>query len=559
MSAPLSEVLQRLDRQPYANYRDLRGQGYPVGPFTFRFTRIQGDPFAPPSHIRVDAAATRPALPPEATHSADARRATADYLHRALLAILTRSEEEEGGKARLTMAGVGQEVLDRTAVRVAADGSVIVRVRVGLPAHHRRIQGKEAARLVTDELAWALKRSLKVDLDALLAHVRAVEDQVALRAALAERGLVAFLAEGAVLARASGVDDGPLADAVALAVPDTLAVELVAPHAGPLRGLGVPEGVTLIVGGGYHGKSTLLAALARGVYDHVPGDGRDRCVTRADAMSVRAEDGRFIGGVDLRPFISHLPGGRDTSAFESADASGSTSQAAAIVEALEAGAKALFVDEDTAATNFMIRDARMRRLVPTAAEPITPFIDRVRQLAEGGVSSVLVVGGAGDYLDVADTVIRMQAYVPDDATAEAREVAALLPLGESPRAPGPWPAPAPRVPDPAGLDPSKGRKTERVRAIRTRYLEFGESEVDLSAVAQLVDPGQTRLIGDALLYLARGLCDGRRTVVELLALLEATWADDIGIVAAYEAVDRARPRPLEVAAAINRLRSLKLK
>ncbi|MCA9506775.1 MAG: isopentenyl-diphosphate delta-isomerase, partial [Myxococcales bacterium] len=161
---------------------------------------------------------------------------------------------------------------------------------------------------------------------------------MALRAALAERGLVAFLAEGAVLARASGVDDGPLADAVALAVPDTLAVELVAPHAGPLRGLGVPEGVTLIVGGGYHGKSTLLAALARGVYDHVPGDGRDRCVTRADAMSVRAEDGRFIGGVDLRPFISHLPGGRDTSAFESADASGSTSQAAAIVEALEAGA-----------------------------------------------------------------------------------------------------------------------------------------------------------------------------------------------------------------------------
>src|SRR5207342_3455879 len=126
------------------------------------------------------------------------------------------------------------------------------------------------------------------------------------------------------------------------------------------------------------------------VYDHVPGDGRERCVTLASAVGVRAEDGRAVRGVDLRPFIGPLPLGRSTVRFDTDDASGSTSQAAAIVEALEAGATLLLVDEDTAATNFMIRDARMRRLVAPAAEPITPFIDRVRQLStERAVSSVL--------------------------------------------------------------------------------------------------------------------------------------------------------------------------
>ena len=264
---------------------------------------------------------------------------------------------------------------------------------------------------------------------------------MALRAQLHQRELIAFLAEGSMLPRRSGADPRPLAAALPLQVPAALAVELQAPHAGTLRGFGIRAGVTLIVGGGYHGKSTLLQALALGVYDHLPGDGRERCVSAEELVSVRAEDGRAVRGVCLTPFIGALPLGRDTSFFDSDDASGSTSQAAAIVEALEAGATGLLIDEDTAATNFMIRDARMRRLVPGEHEPITPFIDRVRQLwEERGVSSVLVVGGAGDYLDVADSVIRMDAYQPRDVTARAREVAAAQPLGDAaPRAPGAWP------------------------------------------------------------------------------------------------------------------------
>jgi predicted ABC-class ATPase len=415
---------------------------------------------------------------------------------------------------------------------------------------------------MTDRLPGALDSALrKIDRAALERQVRAVQDQVALRSQLEERGLVAFLAEGSVLPRRSGADDRPLPDAVSLETPDSLACELDAPWAGRVRGLGIPRGVTLIVGGGYHGKSTLLSVLALSVYDHIPGDGRERCVTSVDTVTVRAEDGRSVRGVDLRPFISDLPLGRRTDRFDTDDASGSTSQAAAIVEALEAGAGALLVDEDTAATNFMIRDARMRRLVPAEGEPITPYLDRVRQLwEERGVSSVLVVGGAGDYLDVADTVIRMDAYRPRDVGARASEVATELPLGEAaPRAPGAWPSQEPRIPDPRSLDPSRGRRAERVRSVRTRTIEFGSEEIDVALLYQLVDPAQCRTIGDALLSLARGLCDGRRSVAELLDAIDArVESEGLDSICARSFGDRARPRRYEVAGALNRLRSLGL-
>lgn len=563
MGHPLRDLLEKIDGRSYGAYKALKGEAYTIGPLGLRMTRVQADPYAAPSHLRIDVAETKPPLPEWAVGTPDQRRATADYLHRIVEARLPTNRVDprqgSGKMGHLAIAQVGQEVLQRSAVEVSPEGALIIRISLGLPARGRRIQGRGCATLLFDVVAQALKRTIRVDLDALAAHVHAVEDQVALRAGLEAQGLIAFIADGSVLARASGADDTPMADAVPFVAPAGLAVELPRPHGPPVRGLGVKAGVTVIVGGGYHGKSTVLQALARGVYDHIPGDGREICVTRASAVSIRAEDGRPIAGVDLRPFIGALPGGRDTARFVTEDASGSTSQAAAIVEALEAGGDVLLVDEDTAATNFMIRDARMRRLVPADGEPITPFIDRVRQLAERGVSSVLVIGGAGDYLDVADTVIRMHGFEPIDATAQAAEVAAAIPLGESaPRAPGPWPAAAQRVPNPATLDPRKGKHAARVRAITPRLLQFGESEIELGALAQLVDGGQTRLIADVLLYLAKGICDGHRSVSEILDLIEATLDEGLVTVAAYEAVDRARPRRFEIAGALNRLRTLRL-
>jgi len=562
----LCRDLERIDGRPYGAYKDLRGRPYTSGPYGLRLEHVQGDPFAAPSRLRIDVPVSVPGLRAEARANPDARRAASDFLHRAIARALRAARHRAGsGKSGLIdIAPLGQEVLERTAVRVAPDGAVTVRLSVGLPAAGRRILGREAADILARRLPRALDEAISsqtLDHAALRRHVDSVEDQVALRSMLAERNLIAFLAEGSVLPRLSGADDRPLPNPIPLEVPATLACEFEAPHAGRLSGLGIPCGVTLIVGGGYHGKSTLLDTLTRCVYDHVPGDGRERCVTAHGAVTVRAEDGRAVRGVDLRPFISNLPLGRRTDRFDTDDASGSTSQAAAIIEALEAGARALLIDEDTAASNFMVRDARMRLLVPAKEEPITPYLDRVRQLHnDWAISSVLVVGGAGDYLDVADTTIQMQSYRPRDVTRQAREIARATPLGEAaPQPPGAWPTPAPRIPDPRSLDASRGSRPERVRSVKTRMIEFGTEEIDVSLLAQLVDPNQCRMIGDALLECARGLCDGRRTVAELLdAIEQRIAAGGLEAITAPTFGDRARARRFEIAGALNRLRSLRL-
>ncbi|MFQ5697199.1 MAG: P-loop domain-containing protein [Myxococcota bacterium] len=577
----LRALCERLDGRPYGHYRELRGRRFELGPseparseparseparIGLRFEHVQGDPFAAPSRVAISVPSSVAGLPDAALDGPTARRASADFVQRALARSLqgrsSRGSLGSGKSGLLEIAACGQEVLERSGVWLSRRGDLEIRLSVGLPAAGRRILGRQAGDLLAGRLSRAIEETFaRLDLDALRRWIACVEDQAALRAALPAAGLVAFLAEGSLLPRRSGADPAPLDGGIPLEAPDSLAVELEAPHAGRLRGLGIREGVTLIVGGGYHGKSTLLQAIALCVYDHIPGDGRERCVTRADAVTIRAEDGRSVCGCDLRAFIGDLPLGRTTRCFDTRDASGSTSQAAAIVEALEAGASALLVDEDTAATNFMVRDARMRQLVPDAREPITPFLDRVRQLhREHRVSTLLVIGGAGDYLDVATHVIQMDSYRPLDATARAREVAARLPLADAaPRDPGPWPRSRPRIPDPRSLDASRGRRPERVRGIRTRAIEFGREEIDVSLLHQLVDPAQCRMVGDALLALSRELADGRRSIPELLDALDAK-VDGEGLqrVAAAGFGDRARARRFEIAAALNRLRSLRL-
>ncbi len=295
------------------------------------------------------------------------------------------------------------------------------------------------------------------------------------------------------------------------------------------------------------------------MYDHVPGDGRERVVTLADAVKVRAEDGRAVAGTDISNFIGAIPGGGDTRRFRTTNASGSTSQAAAIVEALEVGARCLLLDEDTSATNFMIRDARMQALVAAPNEPITPFVDRARHLADAlGVSTVLVVGGSGDYFDVADTVVAMRAYVPADVTEEARRVASDHPTRRRTEG-GEWRPLAPRVPLPASLDPRQGRRDVHVRARTEARALFGEEEVELSAVEQLVEPAQARAIGLALAAARGREIDGRRSVREALeAVTERMRREGLDAFQPDPAGELAEFRIFELAAFLGRIRTLRV-
>lgn len=553
----LQSTLQHLDGKSYKAYREIRGQ-YAFEGFELSIDHVQGDPFAAPSRVRVR---IRNVFPDWAQANKSRRVALCDYLNRQFSRACRRFSKGNRGSGKsgtVFIAQPGQEILERTAVVLGEDW-IEARFRVGLPAFGRRIAGRQAAAIFEQEIPQIVAHSLpfKVQDEAILReHIFTNEDADALRARLPELGLVAFVADGALLPRASGVDDRPLPGGLPFQSPKSLRVEVELPNR-TVTGMGIPEGITLIVGGGFHGKSTLLRAIELGVYNHIPGDGRSFVVSQPGAAKIRAEDGRYIERVDISPFINNLPGGQPTQQFSTPNASGSTSQAANVMEALEAGATALLIDEDTSATNFMIRDQRMQALIPQQREPITPFVDRIRQLyEEEGVSTVLVLGGSGLYLDAADTVIGMNAYRPEDLTTRARSVAQEFPQPRSVETPATFPTQSGRIPLPESLNTQRGKR-EKVRTFDTRSIQFGQHDIDLSAVAQLVENGQLSAIADALLYLRRYL--GEATLPEALDQVKQDIEQQgLGVLQKEPNGDYAAFRPLELAAALNRLRGLRV-
>jgi predicted ABC-class ATPase len=563
--AGLAATLQRLDGRGYTSYKKIAGE-YDAGSFRLHIDHVQGDPFAEASRLRALVAPASARLPPWALGTATRRAATADFLNRTFHASLldASSSRGSGNSGQLTVLRPGQQVLVRSSMHVADDGGVEARFRAGLPARGRTVLGREAAELLSHDVVNAVEGGLlfpSLDEHALRRHVETVEDAQALRAQLERNGLVAFVADGAILPRRSGIDDRPLDgdDVVPFHAPESLRVTLHAPNAGDVTGLGIPTGVVLIVGGGFHGKSTLLRALERSVYDHVPGDGRERVVADENTVKVRAEDGRSVAGTDISNFIGRIPGGGDTRFFETANASGSTSQAAAIIEALEVGARALLLDEDTSATNFMIRDARMQSLIADEHEPITPFIDRAHQLArDHGVSSVLVVGGSGDYFDVADHVIAMRDFQPMEVTDDARRIAREHATRRRHEG-GAWRGIARRVPLPASIDPSRGRRDIDIKARTEERVMFGAAEVELSAVEQLVEPAQARAIANAIAVARAGnAIDGRCTIDEAAhAIIRTLHRRGLDAFQPHPAGELAAFRVFELAAFLNRIRGLR--
>ena len=600
----LTSHLHAIDGRSYAAYKAIVGRyRSPLG-WVLYIDRIQPDPYAPPTAIRVvlplaltGAAARLTGFTPRLT-GADTRptgtneplteanetltganshltasptRAVAlrDYLARTLRELLK-------GQA-ISIAPAGQEILERSSVNLHetwqddfstpafnAPGPYLeLRLRWSLPAFGREIAGRQAARNLNLDLARAVAgldlRESELGAEAWK-HCQVAEDHAALQEILVERGWVAFLADGANLARRSGVSQLPLEGGVPLTAPETLAQTVQLPHAGVVRGTAIPAGVTVIAGGGYHGKSTLLNAIARGIYPHIPGDGRELVATVPEAMAVRAADGRAVTGVDLRPFISHLPGrDADPAQFTTANASGSTSQAASIMESLELWGQpaqaALLLDEDTCATNLLIRDQRMRALVSSEREPITPLVDRIRALhRERGISTLIVMGGSGDYLDVADQVLIMDSYRLVDATAQARQVCDSQPRVDT-SLPD-FPLPAQRLPQ---SPEAKRRGPSRTRALGTQRLVLDRHEVDVADVSGLVDEGQALAVAWALRALLERHFDGRTSLSQALAQV-AKRLDDVGLDALGEAHPAflVRPRLVDVGAAVNRLRSLQV-
>jgi predicted ABC-class ATPase len=557
----LRATLDRIDRRGYGAYKDLSGS-HDFGPFVLFVDRVQRDPFAPPSLIRIRTKTNR--FDPTLFENPVRRVAFEDFLSRSAegeIRRVVRGNRGSGGSGRVEIQRASQVVLPRTSM-VVEPGYVEARMAVGLPARGRSVDARAAKTVLLEEVPEVVRGGLVpaskggVDVERARLHVETVEDADYLRGLLPGLGLVAFVADGSVLPRESGASDRPLRDgAVPFESPVEHRVEVELPNRGFVSGMGVPEGVTLVAGGGFHGKSTLLSALSWGVYDHVPGDGRELVVARGDAVKVRAEDGRSVSGVDISAMIGDLPGGRSTKDFSTPNASGSTSQAANIAEAVEVGTSLLLVDEDTSATNFMIRDERMRELV--RREPISPFIDLVRPLHRSlGVSTVVVVGGVGDYLDVADRVILLEDYVPSDASPRSREVTRRFPP-RAPLAEREVLLPRERAIDASSIDLRRGkRKNARGRGLHA--IELGRERVDLSYLEQLAEAGQTEAVARIIReWTAAGeVCGVGELVREALVSVWDKGLDYLGDHRGHPG-EMSLPRAQELAAAINRVRPLR--
>lgn len=572
-SRELQNQLRSIDHKSYPAYKALRGS-YQFDGYQLNIDHVQGDPFAAPSHVSVFVPASVAAFPEYAVKNDLTRQALSDFLARQFAKQVnqyTFKAKGSGKSGLISVTQCGQEVLYRTACEVTNKG-ITARFAVGFPANGRTINARELEKILFEYLPVCVTQAFSyknLNAKAVQAAIELAEDQDYIRKQLDTMGLVAFVADHAVLPRESGISSKPMKNSVEFESPESLRVSMELPHKGTITGMGIPKGITLIVGGGYHGKSTLLTALELGVYNHIAGDGREYVITDESALKMRSEDGRFIKDVDISMFINDLPNKKDTRCFSTEDASGSTSQAAGIIEGMEAGSRVFLLDEDTSATNFMVRDAFMQRVVSPDKEPITPFLSRARALYEqAGISTILVAGSSGAFFHIADTVIQMDNYRPVDITEKAKALCASFPISEE--TPTLFSMPQSHrimTKDANGATRRRDYRTGAVKKDEPERLKvkvmgrdgfaLGKQNVDLRYIEQLIDTEQTAALGIMLKYAVEKLIDGKRTLSDIAEYM-ITQMQKKGLSffaeGSYIPGGYAMPRPQEIYACLNRYR-----
>lgn len=561
-AAELQTLLRQIDHRGYPAYKDTKGR-YQFQQYVLSIDHVQGDPFAAPSRVSIHVPGKVAGFDRACYESRVRRIAFQDFLLRRVAAKIKEYSFKAKGSGKSGLMGIstpGQEILERSACAVNTEnGDIVIRMEIGFPANGRTINAGELGKILFDFLPVCIRQTLlssSCPKDSLEKVLFLADDQQFIREELKKRNLAAFVANGAVLPRKSGISSLPMKEAVVFQSPESMEVTLELPHLGSLKGMGIQKGVTLIVGGGYHGKSTLLEALELGVYNHISGDGREYVITDDTAVKLRAEDGRSIQKTDISMFIRNLPNGRDTGAFYTEDASGSTSQAANTVEAMEAGAGVFLIDEDTSATNFMIRDELMQRVVSREVEPIIPFIDRVRELYENyGISTILVAGSCGSYFHKADCILQMNKYRPMEITGLAKKEAESFPytLGAAEKADRPD---FRRV---VKRDAAFARD-DRIK-LRTDGLDgfsVNREDVDLRYVEQLTDSEQLTALAHILKYMKLQEFDGKKTLQEAVEhVCAGIEREGFGAFCGGAVPGNlAMPRKQELYAALNRCRKL---
>ena len=563
-SLDLKNELKSINGKSYGTYKSLANK-YDFKSYILSIDHVQGDPFASPSKVRLIINQKISKFPSHLFDTQYKKVALEDYLTRLFYSNIVKFSSRVSGSGKsglISISKCGQEILERTALIISND-KIEVRFEIGFPARGRSILSDELEKILFNFLPQIVDNTLiyeNLNKTSIQKRIDLSEDQHYIRCSIKEKNLVAFIADGSVLPRESGISSRPLKNAIPFKSPESLKVELNLPHKGKLTGMGIQKGITLIVGGGYHGKSTLLQALELGVYNHIEGDGREYVITGSSALKVRAEDGRFIKNTDISLFINNLPNGKDTKKFCSDNASGSTSQAANIIEGIESNTGAFLIDEDTSATNFMIRDDVMQKLVSKEKEPITPFIEIVKSLYDKlGISTILVVGSSGDYFDIADKVIQMDSYEPKDVTEEAKSLSKGCILERINKSNFDLSINFDRKLKKGSIE--KGPKGVKIKTLNKDGLSINKENIELRCVEQIVDHEQVTSLGYIMKYAEENIINNSKTLQEVVSEILNTISKD-GLLSispvSYGLGCLAMPREQEIVACFNRYRNLKL-
>ncbi len=561
-SNDLRTLLHSINRKSYPAYKSLAGY-WNFNSYVLSIDHVQGDPFAAPSTLHVEVSLKETGIPEQYHKTSHTRIALQDYLTRQFAQQIEGYNFKAKGSGKsglLSISRCGQEILNRSACQIS-NSKLIMRFEAGFPAFGRTINAEELEHILFDFIPECVEKSLfykNLNQKAVEDTIFLAEDQEAIRTFLKQNRLTSFIANGSILPRKSGVSQLPLKESVPFQSPESLECTILLPHHGPISGMALKNGITLIVGGGYHGKSTLLEAIQAGVYNHIRGDGREFVITEESAVKLRAEDGRSIRGVDISLVINDLPNKKDTTSFFTEDASGSTSQAAAVIEGIEAGARVFLIDEDTSATNFMVRDELMQQVISRKKEPITPFIERTRSLYENaGISTIMVAGSSGAFFYIADTILLMDCYHVVDITKKVKLLCEQYPAPLTC-------APDFKLPDFQRVYPPLRRSTRDSRHEHMKIKAYGPDSfsldkeiVNIRYLEQLVDSEQTMMLAYLSRYACEQLFDGKKTIQQVVETLEMLLEQKgfEAFCASYVPCRLALPRTQEIFACLSRIRA----
>ncbi len=559
-------LLTELDGQPFAEYQQMVGD-YDFARYVIKCGKIDFEAdelISPVFTVRVPQTISE--IPDYQFDSPVRRTAMEDLLLRRLAANVEHiANFDHNGIARRSMLvpHPTQAILPRNALLLTKE-YIEVRIRIVLPVQTIAmdgdavvaIDGEMAQQIFFENLPEVISNSLlycNIETADADAFVNNMEDADQLRQHLGASGQISFVAEGALLTRIKSEDTPDYERLIPLEVDDSLIDEVEVPHAGTVRGLGIPHGLTLILGESNGGRVDLTEAIAQGIYNHVPGDGRESVVTVADAVAIHSEAGRSIQQVDISAFATELLDGGNPASYSCKSAGSFSSQAASTVEALEAGARVLLYDEHSSSSTFLSSDTRVSPLLGKSIR--NSLASRARQMVDELGISIVVAGSSlvAEFIPIADKILRVENYRVSDITEEAKELDIVPSVADSSVNLSSMLSRS-RWVMPSSIDPSIGREDIVIHADEEDFLQFGRSIVDLGALKQICDADQARAIGFVLYYSKLRYMDEGYPLREILDLVDRDLSNEgLNALSRDARGDLARPRRYEVAATLNRL------